>query len=143
MDQVLTQPVILTGNSMGGFLMLVAALCRPEKVHSLVGICPGFGSYFQKTGRREICYQDTSIKIGFESEPVNYHFIDQKLEIDKPIRLIHGLDDDLVPAKTSQNIAEQVSSTNVQVHYIKGCNHKFDHPLGMARVCRSILDMRE
>ena len=143
MDHVIKHPTILVGNSMGGFFMLMAALCRPQLVHSLVGICPGFGSYFQTTGRQEIRHGNVEIQIGFERKPIDYHFLNQKLIIDKPIRLIHGLDDELVPAKSSLNIAEKISSTDVQIHYLKGCGHSLEQPHVIPIVWRYITELRE
>lgn len=119
-DNVIDKPVVCVGGSMGGYLMLIAAHLRPEKVHGLVGVAPGFGSFYQKTKRTALCYKDHTVPINFSD---NNHFLTEELHINAPVRLIHGLKDDKIPFTNSINIARLVTSDNVHIKLLKGAGH--------------------
>jgi pimeloyl-ACP methyl ester carboxylesterase len=55
-----------------------------------------------------------------------------KLKIDKPIRLLHGMQDDEVPWKTATRIADCATSDDVRIHLIKNAGHRFSEPQQLA-----------
>lgn len=121
-DMVMDQPMIFIGNSMGSYFMLMAGLLRPKKVHSLIGLASGFGSFYQKTQRTSIHVEGCTLEIGFDK--ARGHYINQDIQIDCPVRLIHGLNDDVVSYHSVFNIAKSVRSSDVQITLLKGENHK-------------------
>ncbi len=145
-DQCVDFPAILVGYSMGGYIMLAAALARKAKVHAMVGIAAGFGDYIQETGRHDICYEPENVKINLALENdghSTFHQISDRLDIHCPIHCVHGMDDDLVHWQCSKNLIENVSSSNGTLELIKGCQHNMARDEDMQPVLEAILKHRK
>ena len=99
-------PLLLVGSSMGGWLMLHVALARPDRVAALVGIAaaPDFTDWGYSDDAKEALLQAGFIErpdpAGSESQVIHRAFwqsgeamqvLDAPIEIDAPVRLIHGM----------------------------------------------------
>ena len=146
-DELSEGPQILAGSSLGGWLMLNATLLRPERVAGLIGIAaaPDFTEdliWAKLSGdqRRHIqSVGEIALPNPYTDEPVvyPYHLVEDgrehlrlrgTLDIDKPIRLLHGMKDAEVPWQIATRIAECASSTDVRIHLIKDAGHRFSEP---------------
>ncbi|WP_148115221.1 alpha/beta hydrolase [Wolbachia pipientis] len=137
---------IIIGSSMGGWLMLLTALQLPEKILALIGIssAPDFTEdlIFQQLSNKQMEILISHGIIDFASSKEEYHnctyqitnnlILDGKknlllnkenIDIECPIRLLHGMNDRDVPYYTSLKIAEKVKSNDVKVHLIKSAEH--------------------
>uniref|UniRef100_A0A672RUW6 Mycophenolic acid acyl-glucuronide esterase, mitochondrial-like n=1 Tax=Sinocyclocheilus grahami TaxID=75366 RepID=A0A672RUW6_SINGR len=125
---------ILVGSSMGGWLMLLAAIARPEKTKALVGIstaadhfvtafktlpievrkeCEDKGVWTIPTkSNKEGMY---TVSMDFLREAENHCILQSPIPITCPVRLIHGLKDKDVPWHISMQVAERVLSPDVDV----------------------------
>ena len=150
-DELSEGPQILVGSSLGGWLMLNAALARPKRVVSLVGVAaaPDFTedliwaelnasqrSYMQSEGR-------IVLPNPYADEPVvyPYHLVEDgrnhlrlrsNLNINLPIRLLHGMQDAEVPWQTAVRIAECTVGNDVRLHLVKDAGHRFSEPKQLA-----------
>ncbi|XP_073398618.1 palmitoyl-protein thioesterase ABHD10, mitochondrial [Dendrobates tinctorius] len=134
LDDVSEGPQILVGSSMGGWLMLLAALARPEKIAALVGVAPAadhFVTVFNKLPLEEkkaaedmgewklpSKYSEEgfyAIPCSFIKEAENHCLLNSPIPITSPVRLIHGMKDEDVPWHVSMQIADRVLSTDVDV----------------------------
>ena len=134
---------ILIGSSMGGWIMLLAALKRPERIAALLGLAsaPDFTEELiwnkmtdsqkeematkgQVDFSNEFCTDAYPISSKLILEARNHLLLNKQIPLNIPIRLVHGMDDKDVPYNTSIRTAQQVTSNNAQVHLLKGAGHR-------------------
>ena len=157
LDELTEGPQVLVGSSMGGWIMLLAALARPDRVSGLVGtaaapdftedLIPGELSAEQKEqleteGFAEIpnCYDGEPYKItkALLDEGRDHLLLRDEIPLDCPVRLIHGTDDRDVPWQTSLTLAEKLRSTNVETLFVKNGDHRLSEPPDLDRLCRTV-----
>jgi pimeloyl-ACP methyl ester carboxylesterase len=142
-------PVVLVGSSMGGWLMLLAALARPDRVAGLVGIAAapdftgwGFDAAQKRTIRDsgrleqpspygEAPYVTTRL---FWESGESLKLLDGEIGIECPVRLLHGLDDADVPWRVSLRLMERLRSADVQATLIKDGDHRLSREGDLARL---------
>jgi pimeloyl-ACP methyl ester carboxylesterase len=149
-------PVLLVGSSMGGWLMLLAALARRAQIHALVGIAaaPDFTDWgFDLAQKRTIREQ------GRLEEPSPYgdapylttrafwesgealKLLNGGIAIDCPVRLLHGLADADVPWRISIDLMERLSSEDVGATLIKDGDHRLSRPGDIARLLATVAEL--
>lgn len=152
-DQVTQGAVILVGSSMGGWLMVLAALARPERIHSLIGIAsaPDFTEeliWASLTDSQRLSFvsqgiiqtpsqyenQGFPITLQLVEEGRSHLVLPKELPIHCPVHLIHGEDDRDVPPSLSQRLAQRIKSPQVTFTLIKGGNHRLNTPLALGRL---------
>ncbi|CAK0756177.1 Alpha/beta hydrolase [uncultured Gammaproteobacteria bacterium] len=156
-DRVTQGPLVLVGSSMGGWIMLLAALARRERIVGLVGVAsaPDFtedliwgrmhaaeraellhkGTLAQPSTSGEDAYPITLVLI---EEARNHLLLRDEIELDCPVRLIHGLSDADVPPDLSLRLAQRLRSLDVHVTLVKDGDHRLSRPEDLALLCRTI-----
>ncbi|XP_069470582.1 palmitoyl-protein thioesterase ABHD10, mitochondrial-like [Ambystoma mexicanum] len=134
LDELTTGPQILVGASMGSWLMYLAALDRPQRVAGLVGTGTAVNAFINLFhSLPEEVQQDVASK-GFYTYPMTgsetgyskftyallqeaeKHGITQSpIPVTCPVRMLHALDDDVVPWRRSVEVAERLESRDVSV----------------------------
>ena len=155
-DEVVQGPVVLVGSSMGGWLMLLAALARPERVAALVGIAPApdFTSWGftdeQKRAIREEGRLVETIPYGEQPYVTTRRFwesgeslllLGAEVAIDCPVRLLHGQADGDVPWGISLKLAERLRSPDVRVSLIKDGDHRLSRPQDIALLTATVAEL--
>lgn len=142
-DKLGSEQNILVGSSMGGWLMLLAALEKPEKVAALIGIAsaPDFTEHllldsFSEEQREELktngvvqvpnCYDDEPYPITLEliAESGNHLVLDDVIDIRCPVHLIHGLQDEDVPWEFSVTLNEKLRTKDVKTTLVDDGDHR-------------------
>lgn len=150
-------PLLLVGSSMGGWLALLVALARPERVAGLLGIAaaPDFTETLLWTGldraSRAKLLGDGVIHLDSAYGPplpVTRALVEDgrrlcllgaPIPIGCPVRLLHGQRDEEVPWRTALTLAERLASPDVAVTLIKDGGHRLSRPRDLA-VFRAVLD---
>ncbi len=156
-DRLTEGPQVLVGSSMGGWMALLLALRRPERVAALVGIAaaPDFTALIVETlpaGAREAIAREGVWRRPSEygdPYPITRALLEEgerhmllrgggPIPISAPVRLLHGQRDPDVPWELSLRVAEAVAGEDVQVVLVKDGDHRLSRPQDLALLRRTL-----
>lgn len=156
-DDLTSGPLVLVGSSMGGWIALLAAIARPDRVRGFVGLAaaPDFTRELMlptlTPGERDALQTK-----GFFEQPTAYgaepyvitralleegdrHLVlDRPVPVQCPVRLIHGDQDPDVPWELSVRLMGRLMSENVTLTVVKGGDHRLSTPSDLARICAAV-----
>jgi len=148
---------ILIGASMGGWIMLLAALARTERIGAVVGLAaaPDFTEKLWlrlDEAQRRACLETGAVTLPSKYDPNGYthwlplfedgrrHLImGDEIPLACPVRLLHGMLDDAVPWQTSLHLAERLATRDAAVTLVKQGDHRLSSAPDLIRLA-AILD---
>ena len=145
-DRLTQGPLLLVGSSMGGWLGVLAAMARPERVAGFIGIAAA-PDFTEAMMWEAMTFEERSILMerGVLEQPSDYGepyaitraliedgrtqlVLGGPIPITAPVRLLHGQADRDVPWEFSLRLAAQISSQDVQVVLVKDGEHRMSRP---------------
>ena len=149
--------LVLVGSSMGGWLMLLVALARSDRVRALVGIAsaPDFSDWGFDQDEKMLILQEGRIEQpsaygspmvttrAFWQSAESQRLLHAPIPFDGPVRLLHGEADPEVPTWVSQRIAALVRSADVQTILVKDGDHRLSRPQDIALLLRTVESLLE
>jgi pimeloyl-ACP methyl ester carboxylesterase len=151
-------PVILAGSSMGGWIALLIAKHRPDRVAAVLGIAaaPDFTDWgfteaekdeLRRSGRLEqpnpYGPEPQLTTLGFWESGEALRLLGGPIPVDCPVRLIHGDADPEVPAEIAVRTMRQLRSADVQFTLIKGSGHRLSEPHEIEVILRAVNSLLE
>lgn len=153
LDRLTEGPVVLVGSSMGGWLSLLAARSRPERVTALILIAPAadmterlMWSSFSpdvrdtiiETGRweRPSAYDPEPYVItrGLIEDGRRHLIMDGPIPLGGPVHILHGAHDQDVPAAHVFELAKLIRSPDLKVDIIEDGDHRLSRPQDLERL---------
>ncbi len=157
LDSVCEGPQVLVGSSMGGWIMILAALARPERVAGLVGIAAapdftedlmwaGYGEDARRALEENGVWHEPSeygeaplvITRTLIDEGRNHLVLRDPIAVACPVRLIHDMADPEVPWTVSLRLAESLASTDVALSLVRDGDHRLSGPADIERMSRTL-----
>lgn len=153
LDELTSGPQIVVGSSMGGWIMLLVAQERPERVLGLVGLAaaPDFTQRLRSAltaeQRRQLesighadlanCYDDGEpFRVGrlLLEEGDSHLLMGSEIPFEGPVRLIQGQRDEDVPWQLALGLAEKISGFDVEVQLVKNGDHRLSEAADLERL---------
>jgi len=156
-DRATDGKLLVVGTSMGGWLALLAALARPRRVGALLLLAPapdftedilwnGFAD-----GQRDRLMKEGHIALpsaygdgpyiftrGLIEEGRRHLLLGHEIDLDIPLRIIHGQADADVPWRHALRIVEKLRGGDVAITLVKSGDHRLSRPADIRRMTRQV-----
>ena len=154
-------PVILVGSSMGGWIALLAALARPDRMAGLVLVnpaqdfterlmWPGLADHERQAILRdgetvvvEAGLGDYVLTRDMFEEARNWLLLDGPIAIAATVHILQGRADETVPWRHAMALVEQLSGGDVLLDLVEGGDHRLSTPADLARMINAVEAMRK
>lgn len=158
LDTLVEEPAILVGSSMGGWIALLMAKHRSERIAAVVGIAaaPDFTDWGFTDDEKRVLRESGRLEqpnpYGPEPYVTTYGFwqsgealrlLDGPIPVDCPVRLIHGDTDSEVPIDVAFRTMHQLRSADVQLTVVKGGGHRMSEPHEIDAIVRTVAGLLE
>ncbi|HZV85776.1 MAG TPA: alpha/beta hydrolase [Brevundimonas sp.] len=153
-------PVLPVGSSMGGWIALLAAEARPERMAGLVLVnpahdfteqlmWPGLADHERQTILRdgEIMVSepglgDYALTRSMFEEARNWLLLDRPLSLPIPLHILQGRADDVVPWRHASRLVEHLEGSAARLELIEDGDHRLSRPADLQRLIQVVEQMR-
>ena len=159
-DQVAQGPQIIIGSSMGGWMALLLALARPERVCGLILIAPAadftealLWPNLTETAKRQIetdgvwlrpsIYGDGPYPITrtLLEDAKDHLVLNATIPFNGPVRIFHGAKDETIPFEHVQRTINAITSQDIVVSLSKSGDHRLSTAADLDRLRAAVAEL--
>lgn len=159
LENLTSGPQILVGSSMGGWITLLLALKRPERLKGVVLIAPApdfsediYNEEFGEEERRHLALKGVVYRASDYGDPYpltkplfedakKHLLLDRRHFLYAPLRILHGKKDPDVPWEKSERIMERVVSPDAQVDWVEDGDHRLSRPEDLEKIDEAVVSL--
>jgi hypothetical protein len=145
-------PLVVVGSSMGGWMALLAALARPDRVKGLILIAPApdfteklMWPAFSANAQAEIMEQGFTLRPSDYDAPYTitraliedgrqWQVLDKPIGFDGPVRILQGMQDSDVPWTHAARLVDAMTTSDLAITLIKDGDHRLSREQDIARL---------
>lgn len=159
LDRLCVGPVILIGSSMGGWLGLLLAFQRPDRIRGFIGIAAAPDFTHDMVERFDDVMRESYAARGYAEVPNNYSpepylitsgliesgnrvcILNHRHDLPIPVRLLQGLRDTEVAPTMPQAIADSLVCPDLRIHLVEEGDHGLSRPEDLALLDDQITEL--
>ena len=153
LDNFVDGPAVIVGSSMGGWLALLIARKRPERMEAIVAIAaaPDFTDWGYSDEEKQVLRDNGRLEQPNPYAPEPHvttgafwqsgealRLLDEPIPVDCPVRFVHGDSDSDVPVDVAMQTMRQLRSADVQLTVIKGGGHRLSERHEIEAILRTV-----
>ncbi|WP_237215137.1 alpha/beta hydrolase [Falsiroseomonas oryziterrae] len=146
LDALTDGPQIVVGSSMGGWIGLLLARERPERIAGFIGIAPApdftetlMWPEFTDAQRAEVMQrgvvhlpsqygEPTPVTRALIEDGRRHQVLDAPIPLGCPVRILQGMRDPDVPWRHALRLVDAIAGDDVRLHLIKDGDHRLSRP---------------
>ncbi len=156
LDALTEGPQVLVGSSMGGWIALLMARARPDRIAAFIGIAPApdftetlMWPAFTEAQRAEITtrgvihlpsqYGDpTPVTRALIEDGARQSVLKAPLPLPCPVRILQGMRDPDVPWQHALRLVETIQADDVRLHLVKDGDHRLSRPQDLVLLAETL-----
>jgi pimeloyl-ACP methyl ester carboxylesterase len=145
LDHLTEGPVVAVGSSMGGHMLALLMKARPERIQAAGFLAPAADfatalmlASLSPEDRRQLEVSGVHMMPGYDrpvalsqaffDEAADHEVLNTPIPFEGPVRILHGMQDDVVPWQHGLRLLEAVTTPDAHIHLIKDGDHRLSRP---------------
>lgn len=160
LDHLTEGPVVAVGSSMGGHMLALLMKARPERIQAAGFLAPAADfatalmlASLSPEDRRQLEVSGVYMMPGYDrpvplsqaffDEAAHHEVLNAAIPFDGPVRILHGMQDDVVPWRHGLRLLEMVTTPDAHIHLIKDGDHRLSRPQDLDLLVQMVAGLRK